>query len=243
MMEPDLAFIRRLKTDGGDTFKQCFQCATCSVVCALAPEEHPFPRKEMLWAQRGLKDRLLSDPDIWLCHQCQDCSRHCPRGANPGDVLAGLRRLAIQEYAYPRPLARGFYDPRFLPLLFAIPVLILALVAGFMGTLRIPDGRIVFSKLFTYGMIDAIFLLTAFWTAFCVIVGGIKLWQSFRRGACLRNESIATFPHALQELPSTFRVILKHSWFQDCSVNRFRFFSHSNILWGFTLLFLTTTSL
>ena len=104
-INPDLQFIKYLKGAGGDTLKKCYQCATCSVVCPLSSDNKPFPRKEMIWAQWGLKDKLVADPDVFLCHQCGDCTAYCPRGAKPGDVLGAIRAYAYTHYGFPSGLA------------------------------------------------------------------------------------------------------------------------------------------
>lgn len=57
-LKPDLEFTRELTEAGGESLKKCFQCATCSVACPLAPANAPYPRKEMVWASWGLKDKL-----------------------------------------------------------------------------------------------------------------------------------------------------------------------------------------
>lgn len=110
-IDPDLKFKMELAEFGGDTFNKCYQCATCSGTCPLSPEENPFPRKEMLWINWGLKDRLVRDPDIWACHYCGDCSANCPRAANPGELMAALRRYAISRYDW-TGLSRKLYTSR-----------------------------------------------------------------------------------------------------------------------------------
>jgi len=99
LFDPDLDLIRTVKSSGGSTLKKCYQCATCSVVCNLSPAEKPFPRKEMIQAQWGDTEALAGDPDIWLCHQCEDCTTYCPRGARPGDFLAEIRSFIFKHAA------------------------------------------------------------------------------------------------------------------------------------------------
>ncbi len=97
-IQPDLDFISSLKKNGGSTIKKCMQCATCSVVCTLSNEDFGFPRKQLLMAQWGLKDRLLKDPGPWLCFYCGECTKKCPRKANPGEMMMSIRRYLTSFY-------------------------------------------------------------------------------------------------------------------------------------------------
>ena len=82
LVRPDRKFVEEIIAAGGGDLKHCMQCANCATVCELS-DGRPFPRKEMVWAQWGLKDRLVSDPDVWMCHQCNDCSRRSRSCCSP----------------------------------------------------------------------------------------------------------------------------------------------------------------
>ena len=100
LIQPDPEFIRNIKDNGGNTIKICMQCATCSVVCSLSNQEFGFPRKQLLMAQWGLKDQLVKDPGPWLCFYCGECSKRCPRQANPGEMLMSIRRYLTSLYDF-----------------------------------------------------------------------------------------------------------------------------------------------
>ena len=78
-LSPSKAFRKELMARGGRTVTRCYQCATCSSVCDLAPADAPFPRAQMLDAQWGLEEKVVYNPAVWLCHQCNDCTTRCPR--------------------------------------------------------------------------------------------------------------------------------------------------------------------
>ena len=119
-----MEFVRALEEAGGESLKKCYQCATCSVACPLAPANAPYPRKEMVWASWGLKDKLRADVDLWLCHNCGNCADLCPRGARPADLMGAARNVIYKELTEPVAVGKLMSKPSGLPVLFAIPALL-----------------------------------------------------------------------------------------------------------------------
>ncbi len=244
LVEPDVKFVKQLKAMGGDTLKKCYQCATCSVVCPIAPEESPFPRKEMIAAQWGLKDRLLGSADIWLCHYCNDCSTYCPRGAKPGDVLNAARALSVSEYSWPSCLGRIVPDARYWWLLIAMPVAIFLVILGATGHLGIPEGEIEFAKFFPTLLVDLIFVpLAVLWIPITFGIGIKKFMNAIHKNAVATGtakQKELVVPEFLRSLICIIPGILKHTKFNQCTENKDRYIPHLLVLFSFLGLFIVT---
>ncbi|MFA5847391.1 MAG: quinone-interacting membrane-bound oxidoreductase complex subunit QmoC [Thermodesulfovibrionales bacterium] len=241
IIKPDLNFINDVIASGGESLKKCFQCATCSVVCNVTPEDKPFPRKEMLQAQWGLKDKLLANPDIWLCHQCSDCTAYCPRGAKPGEVLGAIRKMSLQEFSVPGFMAKMVNQPKFLLVLLAVPALLYILIIasqGFFGDVSIPteDGKIVYGKfLFSLYYVDTVFTAIALFAVSSLFMGVTKYWMAM--SAAAPNTNKVSLVKALYD---TILEILGHNRFRKCEVTKGRATAHMLVFYSFIGLFITT---
>ncbi|MFV1951321.1 MAG: quinone-interacting membrane-bound oxidoreductase complex subunit QmoC [Nitrospinota bacterium] len=236
MVEPDLKAVKELTGSGAGTLKKCFQCATCSVVCPLSGDTKPFPRKEMIYAQWGLMDRLVGNPDIWLCHQCNDCSLHCPRGAKPGDVLAAVRRYSFAKYAFPKFMGKLLGDAKNLPYLLAVPIIIMIILLASIGHLNIPEGEIVFSKFFPLFYVDALFIAVSMFALLSAGIGILNFWKDMKKSSNLWVPSMGLIPSII----STATEIFGHNKFKDCGVSKDRYNAHLLVFYGFAGLFITT---
>ncbi len=265
-IEPDLDFIRTLGRHAGDSFKKCFQCGTCSATCTLSPDLRPFPRKQMAWATWGRKDLLLKDPDVWLCHQCNDCSTRCPRGARPGDVLAAVRQESVRHCAAPRFLGRWMNQPQCIPLLLGIPAGLLTLalfvrgpIADALGIAPRTTDRIVYaySSMFPHWLLNGFFALFGLLVFMVVVTGVARFWRSLSAGAALNGGAalggISTLKGAtalnttsspgkglLLSIGSVLKNIITHHNFAECTAARSRFLSHLSVFFGFIALSLVS---
>jgi len=262
LAQPDLGFIAQVRGLGGETLKKCYQCATCSVACPIAPENSPFPRKEMIAASWGLKDRLISSGDIWLCHQCGDCTDLCPRGAAPGDVLSAVRSATISEYAKPKALADAVNDPNKLPILLAIPAIWFAILAyitmahadtmtKIFGAIGIAwshahegaEHVIAQADFFSTWFVDLTFV-PIFNVALILFV--YSLWNflnDIHKNAVLEGKTDKTtldYKAFLQSLVKVIPTVLKHDKFNECETNKERATPHMMVLFSFIGLFIVT---
>ncbi len=241
-IEPDLDFIRELTSAQGNSLKKCYQCATCSVVCTLSHDTAPFPRKEMLYASWGLKDLLIGDPNIWLCHNCGDCSTSCPRGARPGDVLDAVRNLAIAHYSLPAIFNTWMRHPRYIPLLLLIPAVILlgaGLATGWMD-LTPDSGNIVYARFFSVELIELIFIPLSLLVTLIFFLGVRRFIRNMtshyrRQGLMSNKEAVSIVPY-LKSLSRHLLPITRHDKFSDCSANRGRKRHHILVSFSFVNL-------
>jgi len=247
-MNPDPAFIARLGRQTGNTFANCFQCGTCSAVCAISPDRETFPRREMALANWGARELLMIDPNIWLCYNCQDCTVLCPRGARPGDVMSAVRAECIAGHSAPRFLGLWINQPRFLPLLLGIPA---ALLAGAL-TLREPlakvlgysdrlGDRIIFSysSMLPHWLLNIFFL---FFTALALLggaVGIVRFWRALKR-AHPYPDNPSVRRSILSSLGVTLAKIFRHENFDRCTASSSRYWAHICVLFGFAALTMVT---
>ena len=243
-LNPDMVFLRSLNASVGDSLKRCIQCGTCSATCAVSPLSSPFPRKEMAKATLGMKEALVSDPDVWLCYQCNDCSRRCPRTARPGDVLAAIRKESIVHFAFPRFLAKWVSTPRFLPILFIVPAAMLGLAIASRDQLarafnieRDIGNDIVYSHsaFLPHWLLNRFFSVVVTYVFLTTTIGVVRFWRAMRHRALANGKY-----KKARSIPSSIAVALKqiimHDKFDLCEATRPRLTAHFCVFFGFIAL-------
>jgi quinone-modifying oxidoreductase subunit QmoC len=247
LVQPDLAWKRRILGLDAHDLSYCYQCGTCTAVCPISTADNPFPRKEMAWVQWGLRERALGNASLWMCHQCGTCNTYCPRDAKPSNVMAALRNDSIQHYAVPKFMGRALNEPQFLPVLFALPAIVFLAILAQLGHLTaLPEGQIVFSKFIPIKYIEVTFVLAIGLAMLAAVTGGLRYWRAMRAHGATQNGS----DRRGGVVVSTMLTILHHQKFRECgdtvgtrkSHKEHLHRTHLTVFWGFVGLVATTTS-
>ncbi|SUZ54253.1 uncharacterized protein METZ01_LOCUS7107 [marine metagenome] len=238
----DLNFVEGLMLHGAADLKKCYQCSTCTVACPLTPDDQPFPRKEMLWAQWGMQEKLVRDMDLWLCHNCNDCTDQCPRGAKPGEVMSALRNKTIEHYSYPQAISKAAKTGVGNIVLFLIPMILvaLAIVLKNMGNdfAFLTAKPVVYANMLPVTFVDLIFLPAGLFALFNAYMGISKFIGGLKKQYPPTEEG-ETF---VASVKGTIQDVLSHIEFKKCLSNKSRNIWHRLMMYGFLGLFLTTNA-
>jgi len=91
-VSPFIEIIDEIRESGADTYRLCFQCGKCDVVCPWNQVRNFSIRKIIREASFGLTE--IGSEDIWRCTTCGNCPDKCPRGVDQIELGIALRRLA-----------------------------------------------------------------------------------------------------------------------------------------------------
>jgi quinone-modifying oxidoreductase subunit QmoC len=201
----------------------------------------------MIAASWGLKDRLVGNLDIWLCHHCGDCTTKCPRGAKPGEVLGAVRSYAIADYATPKAIGKAVNDPKMLPLLFGIPILVFLVIGLITGLLdfspALGEKGIAHHLFFSTWLVDMIFVPLAVWVVVVFAVGLRRFIKDIHENAVLEgktNKTTLEYGGLIKGLISVIPAILKQDKFSECTENKDRDIAHLMVFLSFIGLFIVT---
>ena len=235
-ISPDIEFKKEIKKNSGSSLNECMQCGTCSAVCSLAPADKPFPRKEMIWTAWGLKDKLVANVDVWMCHQCGDCSTYCPRGVKPADVLSAVRNRVYKEYSRPSILGELVSKPVLLPIAILIPLVVISAILILAGTLKIPPGPVNYAKFFPHAWLNSSFsLITLLFYGFATR-GVIQFYHDLKA----QFPGVKPKKNFWKSLFLLRKEVLLHTKFGECNSQRSKRIAHSLIFYGFILLLFVT---
>lgn len=224
---PSAEFREELARRGGAAAARCYQCATCSSVCQLAPENGPFPRRQMLKAQWGFGDHLVDDPAVWLCHHCNDCTVRCPRDAKPGDVLQTVRSLTIEKLAAPAFMGRlvGKAGSTW-PLLLGAPFLFWVVVLYAVTGLQVPTEIKEYKDVVPHWLIYVVFFTVSGLVTLAIILSGLRFWNLLGSSGQRSGSFVANLAPVLVEIST-------HKRFGSCDAAASRRWGHFTLLWGF----------
>jgi len=214
------------------TLQSCLQCGVCTASCNLAREDSGFPRKQMALIQVGQLEAVMSDPDLWRCYNCSDCSTQCSSKARPGQIMAGLRQVAVERYA-PLPfLAHAMSSVRGLALvgLASAILLLLTLAAG--GSFHPQTTPVLYASMVPHRTLNLLFTFLAGASGLGAVISVQRSWRAFSGRAWWQVRLRTLLPaggEALQEAVS-------HRNFRKCEQFPLAGLAHAAMMAGFFAL-------
>jgi ferredoxin len=241
----DTTLARDLKKFGAFDIDACFNCGNCTAVCNHSSETALFPRRLIRFGQLGMRDRLVSSREAWLCWNCRDCSDTCPRQARPSEYMESVRRYAIASLD-PTGIARRMYTSPLFVVGFALFLAVL-----FAGVLLSRAGEPAAGFLDLFGFIPfelihdlGVVVMAAI--GLVAVIDTVRLVRLLSRsigpeaaGESTEAASGSTGRRLLAAFGAVIEEMVGQRRFRDCEVDGEKpfylrpWFVHYTIMWGF----------
>jgi quinone-modifying oxidoreductase subunit QmoC len=163
-------------------------------------------------------------------------------------LLAAIRHESVVHHSVPRFFARWVNQPKYLPLVIGLPVLLLGLalllrdrLADLFGISDEIAGKIVYSysSVYPHWLLNGFFAFFGALALLAMIAGVARFWQTLKGGHEIQNNPSER--RLLPSLLSALRSIISHDNFSLCTVPTWRFPAHLGVFFGFIAL--TTVTL
>jgi heterodisulfide reductase subunit C len=102
MSELDPNFRKEIQSmPNADELSACFACSTCTAACPIANMWEIKPHQLIRMILLGMREKVLSSNEIWLCLMCFECQERCPQLVRVTDVFFDCKNLAAEEGRIP----------------------------------------------------------------------------------------------------------------------------------------------
>ena len=239
--EMDPSFIEEIEKLGGESVRKCYQCASCTATCPLTSDIKAFPRRTIRLVQLGLRERAVRSPDIWLCSACATCKASCPREANPGEVMAALRRYAYSRFSWLPSLSKHLTSsPKIVvPAMGLVGAILVALMFS-VGNVSNLASAVSFLAFLPSNLVDIAGMMLGVATAFGIGMNSLKLWKTVARP--LGDPPEITIRQRFRNLLDVVvqEVALQRT-IRKCNTGRLQWLAHLSLIAGFAGAGVTTT--
>lgn len=98
----DPSFRREIQSmPNAEDLSACFACSTCTAACPVANVWDIKPHQLIRMILLGMREKVLSSQEIWLCLTCFECQERCPQLVRVTDIFFDCKNLAAEEGIVP----------------------------------------------------------------------------------------------------------------------------------------------
>jgi ferredoxin len=223
-------FSNEMTQFGGVDFNACFNCGNCTAVCDLSDKNNSFPRALIRYSVLGIEGEIQNSIKPWLCYYCGDCSTSCPRQANPAELMMAIRRWLIAKYDW-TGLSRILFKSLTASIIAFILVALLVIGVSIVEKFN-PEKIMHIGHSFEMVSILIVFLVI-------LTPNIIRMWWL----TIVKNKIKVPISQYFKALPELLTHMFTQKAFLECEEEKFRWFEHMILVYGYLLLLFITVFL